>query len=234
MATEEETQAAAAAEAQANAARDAEAAATAKAASDKAIADAAAAQNNETPDQKIERLEASLKKANAEAGNARVNAKTAAAEEARTEYAQKIGLALGIIEPENVDPAKLTEQIAASTAQARQAQVELAVFRAAEAAGGDPIALLDSRAFLAKVAAIEPTDSVALAGAITEAVAENARLGKATPGAPVGPGLKPNPAQGSSAAAPVGLAAQIAAAEASGAPLKERMRLKALQATQQQ
>lgn len=186
---------------------------------------------DETPDEKITRLEAAVKAANAEAGKARITAKQTAAEEARKELTQQFGKALGLIPDDNADPVKLLEQANASQAQAKQATIELAVFRAADAADGDPIALLDSRAFLEKVADIEPSDTTALAAAITAAVAENPRLGKTTPAVPPvpGAGMKPNPAQGSSASPPLGLDAQITAAEAAG-DWKTAIRLKSAKA----
>lgn len=185
----------------------------------------------ETPDQTIARLEDEVKKARNEAGKSRINAKQTAADEARAELAQTIGKALGLVEDETVDPAKLLEQVTASQAQAHQATVELAVFRAADAAGGDPVALLDSRAFLEKVAEIKPDDSAALTAAITAAVGDNPRLGKAS--APVQPGMQRNPAQGSSSSPPLGIDAQIAAAEAAG-DTRLAIRLKSAQSVNTQ
>ena len=181
----------------------------------------------ETAEQKITRLEAEVKSARQEAGKARIAAKQTAADEARAELAQTVGKALGLV-PGNdpVDPAVLIEQATAAQTVAKQAQVELAVFRAADAAGGDPIALLDSRTFLESAAAIDPTDAPALAAAITEAVTGNPRLGKA-PTTP--PGMRPNPAQGRPPSQPLGIAAQIAAAETSG-DVRESIRLKSIQA----
>lgn len=147
----------------------------------------------------------------------RTNAKAQAAEDARKDLAQTIGKALGIVEDgAETDPAKLTESLTASQAEAKQARVELAVFRNAHPAGsdpiGDPIALLDSKSFLKSLAAIDPADSAAVTEAIKAAVEANPRLG-AAPGDPKAPA--PNPAQGASASgAAVGaLDAQIAAAE---------------------
>lgn len=173
----------------------------------------AAAITDEDPAAKITRLEAEVAAARKEAGKARINAKQTAADEARAELAQQIGKALGLVPEDVVDPVKLTEQVNASQAQAKQANVELAVFRAADAANGDASALLDSRTFLAKVADLDPTNSDALVAAIAEAVAENPRLGKTEP---TPPGMKPNRAQGSSAQPPLGIDAQIAAAEQAG------------------
>lgn len=141
--------------------------------------------------------EAEIKRLRAENGAARTNAKAQAAEDARKELANTIGKALGIVEDgAETDPAKLTESLTASQREAKQARVELAVFRNAAAAGGDPAALLDSASFLAKVADLDPSDADALADAIKAAVEANPRLG-AAPADPKAPA--PNPAQGSSA-----------------------------------
>ena len=148
-------------------------------------------ENPDTAKAEIERLRR-------ENGAARTNAKAQAAEEARKELANTIGKALGIVEDgAETDPAKLTESLTASQREAKQARVELAVFRNAAAAGGDPAALLDSASFLAKVADLDPSDSAALAETIAAAVEANPRLG-AAPADPKAPA--PNPAQGSSAA----------------------------------
>lgn len=169
-------------------------------------------------------LRAEIARLRRENGASRTNAKQQAAEEARTEFAQQIGKILGLVEDEKVDPSALTEQLTASQAAARQAQVELAVFRAASATDADPAALLDSRSFLEKVAEIDPTDAGAFQQAISEVIAANPRLGKAPT-----PGMKPNPAQGRSASPPLGMADQIAAAQKAG-DIKTVMRLKSQQA----
>lgn len=170
---------------------------------------------------------AEIERLRKENGSDRVNAKGQAAEDARNEFAQTIGKALGLIkDDEAADPVKLTAQLTTAGAKARQAEVELAVFRASQAAGGDPSALLDSRAFLAKLADVEPTDTAAITAAITEAVTANPRLGLAAPAAP---GMKPNHAQGHSASTPLGINEQIAAAEKAGDP-KATIRLKAAMA----
>ena len=144
------------------------------------------------------------------------------ADQARNELAQTIGKALGFVQDdEPADPVKLTEQLTAAGADARQAKIELAVFRAAQATDADPSALLDSRAFLVKLAGVDPSDTAAITAAVTEAVTANPRLGK-----PAVPGMRPNPAQGHSASAPLGLAEQIAASEKAG-DTKATIRLKA-------
>lgn len=170
---------------------------------------------------------AEIERLRKENGATRTNAKAQAAEEARTAMAQEIGKALGLVKGDEVaDPVKLTEQLTTAGAETRQAKVELAVFRAAQATDADPSALLDSRTFLAKLADVDPSDMAAVTAAITEAVAANPRLGKPET---VAPGMRPNPAQGRSASAPLGLGEQIAAAEKAG-DTKAAIRLKAAMA----
>lgn len=181
---------------------------------------------NEDPAAKITRLEAEVKAARLEAGKSRITAKENAAAEARNDLAQKIGVALGLVKDEPVDPEKLTQQLAEAGAESKQAKVELAVFRAAAGTEADPVALLDSRTFLDSVKNIDPSDAKALGDAIAAAVKTNPRLGQAPT-----PGMKPNPAQGGSASPPMGLGEQIAAAQKAG-NMREVMRLKSAQALQ--
>lgn len=142
------------------------------------------APDGETPDAKIARLEQSVKDANAEAAKHRVKGKTAA-DEAQAELAQRIGKALGLVQDEQATPEQLTQQVTdATTAReqaegaAKAAQVELAVFRAADAAGADAQSLLDSRSFTDSLADVDSTDSEAIAAAIKAAVTNNPRLRK--------------------------------------------------------
>jgi hypothetical protein len=146
--------------------------------------------------------QAEIERLRRENGAARTNAKAQAAEEARKELAQTLGKALGIVEDEPIDPAKLTESLTAAQAEAKRAQVELAVFRNANTAGADPAALLDSASFLKSLDAIDPNDGAAITAAIAAAVEANPRLG-AAPSVPQPPA--PNPAQGASAAGPSGV-----------------------------
>lgn len=131
--------------------------------------------------QALKALIADLRKEN---GAARTNAKEQAAQAARDELTQSIGKALGLVKDGDTAPdaAQLTQQAAAAQQAARQAQVELAVYRAAAGAKGDPSALLDSRTFLAKVADLDPTAGdfqTKVTAAITAAVTENPKLGAA-------------------------------------------------------
>lgn len=122
-----------------------------------------------------------------------------AAESAKAELAQSIGKALGFVKDEPLDPEKLTQELTTERTAAQQARVELAVFKAAGAANGDPAALLDSTSFLKSLEGVDPTDTAAVQAAITTAVTANPRLGvaPATPGNPA-----PNPAQGASGSGP--------------------------------
>lgn len=159
-------------------------------------------------------LRAEIEKLRKENGAARVNAKAAAAAEAKQAFAQEVGKILGLVPNEGpVDAAKLTDQLTAAQQASRQSSLELAVFRAADAAGANPTALLDSRSFLATVASTEPTDMAAITQAITQAVAANPAFGRAVAGTPT---MKPNPGQGSSSKPPVSHADAAQAALASG------------------
>jgi hypothetical protein len=143
--------------------------------------------------------QAEIERLRRENASSRTNAKAAAADEARKELAQQIGKALGLVADEPVDPAKLTEQLTASQEQAKQAALELAIFKSSPDAAA-AAALLDSRSFLEKVASLDPSDAEAIRAAVDESVQNLPALGKRQPA--------PNPAQGSSAggsAAPVQL-----------------------------
>jgi len=116
-----------------------------------------------------------------ENGAARTNAKTQAADEARTALVQELGKALGLVKDgeQPPKPEELTAQVQAAQTQARAAQVELAVHRTASTHRADPSALLDSRAFLAKVADLDPSSSEFAAkvdAAIKQAVTDNPKL----------------------------------------------------------
>jgi hypothetical protein len=135
----------------------------------------------------IARLESELTAARKDAGRSRVTAKQQAADDARAQLAQEIGKALGLVPGDTPpDPAQLTQQLTESQQQARQTTVELAVYRTARDAGADPDALLDSRAFAASLADIDPTDTDAVTAAIKAAISANPKLGAAPAGPPRG------------------------------------------------
>lgn len=157
-------------------------------------------ENPETAKAEIERLRR-------ENAKDRTSAKQSAADEARAALAQDIGKALGLVKDEPVDPATLIKQATADKADARQARVELAVYRNAGDLA-DPVKLLDSSSFLAKTANLDPSDTAAIQAAIQEAVTANPWLG-ATPSSRI---PAPNPAQGASGSgAPTQEDAQYAA-----------------------
>lgn len=116
----------------------------------------------------------------ADAGKARTTAKQAAADEAKQQLAQEIGKALGLVKGnEKPNPDELAKQVAEAQNTARQTSVELAVYKTASKHSGDPDALLDSRAFLAKVKDLDPTANdfaSKVDEAIKSAVAENPKL----------------------------------------------------------
>jgi hypothetical protein len=124
------------------------------------------------------KAKAEIERLRAENGKDRTTAKTKAAEDARNELTQTLGKALGLIkdEGEKPDPAKLTQQITETAAAAKQAQTELAVYKAAGKSGADADALLDSRAFLAKIADLDPSKTADIEKAIKEAVTSNPKL----------------------------------------------------------
>ena len=171
-----------------------------------------------------DKARAEIERLRRENASQRTQAKKNAADEARAALTQEISRALGLVkDDEPVDPAKLTEQLTEQTRRAREYQLELAVYRVAGTAGADANALLDSRSFLAKVADLDPADSGAMTAAVKDAVAANPALAVRQAG------MKPNPAQGGSSSAPLGIDAQIAAAEAAG-NTREAIRLKARKA----
>lgn len=95
-----------------------------------------------------------------EAADNRTKATTA--EESSKKQLDAIAVALGLKKGEEVDPAKLQEQLTADVAKAHgerdEARLELAVFKAADKHGADPGALLDSRDFLKDVGELDATD----------------------------------------------------------------------------
>lgn len=131
-----------------------------------------------------DKARAEIERLRRENGAERTNAKAKAADEARAELAQTIGKALGLVKDDKtpVDPAEITKQLADAQAAQRTTAVELAVYRTATDHGGDPNALLDSRAFLAKVSDLDPSAAdftAQVAAAVKAAVADNPKL-KAT------------------------------------------------------
>ena len=108
--------------------------------------------------------------------------KLTAAEQQQQEIVKAFAKAAGIELPgdnETPDPAKLAEQLSTEQARARQAQIDLTVYQTASKHLGDPVALLDSRTFQAKVAALDPSAGdfqTKVDAAIKEAVDANPKL----------------------------------------------------------
>lgn len=123
-----------------------------------------------------------------EAGDNRTaaNAVKTASQQQLDQVAQLLGLKKG----EELDPAKMAEQLNESRATARATAVELAVHRNSGKHGADPDALLDSRGFLTAVAGLDPAAAdftTKVDAAIKEAVKTNPKL-KAALGAAVSGG----------------------------------------------
>jgi len=117
---------------------------------------------------------AEIEKLRKQNGDERINAKKEAAEAARNELLQKLGLTKeGEPQP---DPAKLAADLAAEREAKANTARELAIFKAAGAAGADPAKLLDSNSFMTSVQGLDPTDGEAVAAAITAAVTANQSL----------------------------------------------------------
>ena len=95
----------------------------------------------------------------------------------------KAGLAQALgIEEAKATPEQLAEQLTAAQAETATARVQLAIYQAAPA-GVDVSALLDSQAFTASLAKIDPADTAAIATAVTDFVAANPRFRTTSPAA---------------------------------------------------
>lgn len=181
MEGEEDDAAAAAAKAAADAA-------AAKAVEDKAAADKAAA--DAAKNEKIEDLpdwaQKVIKDARADAGKARTDAKKTAAEEASAATLTKVLEALGVkgnktptLEEVQQELDKVKNENGSKDTTLTETRIELAVYRGAGKAGGDPDALLDSRTFLEKAKALDINAkdfNDKLTEAIKAAVKDNPKL----------------------------------------------------------
>lgn len=101
-----------------------------------------------------------------EAGDNRV------AKNAETERVNAILKAAGI-KTDEPDPVEVASR---STAEAAAAKRELAIFKAASAAGADPTKLLDSNSFMSSVSGLDPSDGSAVSAAIQAALTANPSL----------------------------------------------------------
>ncbi|NML50545.1 hypothetical protein HHL19_12830 [Streptomyces sp. R302] len=147
--------------------------------------DPAAPKPGEDPVATIARLQNELARARQEAGSQRVTAKERAADEARTELIKQV---MAVIDPNAATtpatPEQLTQQLTAQQARTRAAELRLAVYGLAPAAGADAAALADSRAFADATADIDPADTAAVTAAITAAITANPRLAAQQPQGP--------------------------------------------------
>jgi hypothetical protein len=130
---------------------------------------------------------------------AKTNGEAAQAAAVREATLAKVAEALGLDAGNKSDPEAIAKQLAATQAEARARSVELAVLRAAQAAGADGDALLDSRGFLKKVADVDPADGDAVKAAVAAAVAANPKFAVAAPAAPTAPAPAPAARQASTA-----------------------------------
>jgi hypothetical protein len=100
-----------------------------------------------------------------------------------------IAKALGLKEDTPPDPEALTAQVEAEQSRAREAALQLAVYRNAAANDANPDALLDSASFLQSIAEVDPTDVTKVGEAIKSALEKNPLLkASPTPTSPPFPG----------------------------------------------
>ncbi len=157
---------------------------TGEQATDQSGAQSATDTATETAEQTIARLTSELSAARAEAGKSRINAKQAAADEARTQLVTELGKALGLVKDDTpTDPAALQQQIAATGAEnaalkqaAQFAETRQVALLTAAAQGANPAALLDSNSFLESIKGLEPTDAEKINAAIKTAIDNNPTL----------------------------------------------------------
>lgn len=124
------------------------------------------------------KAKAEIERLRGENAKDRTTAKTKAADEARNSLVQELGKALGLVKDGDKKPSpdELAKQVTEQATAAKQAQTELAVYKLAGKHGADADALLDSRAFLAKIAEIDHTKTADVEKAIKEAVESNPKL----------------------------------------------------------
>lgn len=107
-----------------------------------------------------------------------------------------IAKALGLKDDDPPDPDRLAQQVTSEQTRARDAQVQLAVYRRAGANGASGDALLDSASFLRTLTDVDPDNDAAVDAAIKAAVEKNPNLAAQR----VTPGVR-DAAQGSNASA---------------------------------
>lgn len=154
------------------------------AATDETPAAKAAETDSEKPTsgRTVEDLEKEIRELRRENASRRT-ANKAAREDAEADLVDKLAAALGLKKDTKPTVESLTNDIAASEtarakaeAEALTARREVAALRAATAAGANGDALLDSRAFAAKLAEINPDDTEAVSAAVKAALDANPTL----------------------------------------------------------
>lgn len=108
------------------------------------------------------------------------------ARDAQKAQIDALAKALGLKDDEPQDPEKLAAQVAEEQGKARDAQVQLAIYRTAAAAEANADLLVDSSSFRAATKDVDPTDVAAMTEAIKAFVEANPAF-KAAPGAPATP-----------------------------------------------
>lgn len=155
--------------------------ADAKAATDKTAADAAAAQDMKSLPEWAQK---EIRDTRKEAAENRVG--KAAAEKAAKDAKDIVDSISKAMNPgADTDPTKLAAQLEAANAVSRDANIRLAVFTAAAAAGANPVALLDRNSFTKALAGLDPskaTFNAEVLAAMTAAIASDPTL-KAAPAA---------------------------------------------------
>jgi hypothetical protein len=131
----------------------------------------------------LEAANAEIARLRKENAKDRIDAKTKAADEARTALVTDLAKALGITQAEEVTVESLQEQLTGKTGEltaaqeaAKTAATQVAILRAAAAANADPDLLLDSTRFQATLADVDITDSKAVETAITSWVRDHPKF----------------------------------------------------------
>lgn len=192
----------------------------------------AAPPTGQDPAAEVARLTKELEAARKEAGAARVNAKAAAAAEARAELLKQLsGDAEEPLTPEQLQQQLTEARTQGTTAQQQAAATarELAVLRTAQRLGANGDALLDSRSFMDGIGGLDTADPAALTAAVTERV--NAALAANPALRATAAGRSGGDFGGGSGAAALSLDQQIEAAQKAG-NIGLSMRLKRQRAAQ--
>ena len=130
------------------------------------------------PAAEVARLQAELDKVR---GHSRTWEERAKANENAAPLLEQITKAMGLDKP---DPAVVAQQLAAAQAEKSALARENAVILAAQAAGANAAALIDSKAFSRQIESIDPNDRAAITAAVQAAVTANPQYAATAPAAP--------------------------------------------------